>query len=738
MSNLSHVRLAGLASMVTAMMLAPVATMAQGTTSQATNAPPAGGLAEVVVTAERFSTNVQTTPVAVTALTSETLEERQVTNVLESSSQIPGIVITPATGTSNGARIVLRGAGQEQSGINFDPAVGIYVDNVYQPRINGAFFDFFDLERIEVLRGPQGTLYGRNTSGGAIKIETLRPTFHWTGAAELSGGNWDSRQARAYVSGPLMSDKVAFSLSGVIRKRDGFIYGTAYGKDLGRMDRRAVRGKVLITPNDKLDIEASFVAQQDNSDPGIGVPLQVGAGVVDPLATGRDRDLTVTEVFGPYGQSLRNNEATLNVKYKFSPELTLSSTTGYGDLTQRSSGTILWITAAAQASGNGALNIGAGGDGRTFDRFTSQEFDLTYSGQKLRGVAGLYYFKERGRNYALLGNINDQIRDTKALAAFMQLTYDVTDTVSLTLGDRYTKEDAEFSQWYHLLTPAPQTGYKKSFTGTSPKFGINWQATDNLFTYASLTKGFKSGGFNPVPPNTNTGVPGQIAFPVPYGPETVKSYELGVKFQTANHRLRVNTALFQAEYSGLQLPVFFPGTSSSYTSNASSATIKGLELEPTWQVTDSLQLYSIAAWTQGKYTQSFICSGSDGVFRDCSGNHIKGVIPHKIVTGFAYTPELPLPGRLRISGDWSMTGAYFNNVANSIYLVQTQAADIYNGSISWTAPDDKWSLTLDGRNLANKHYVIAGLQLSSPVRPAVTGYINEPRQVTLRFRMNFK
>ncbi len=718
------------------MMLLPIVVSAQGAATDSQKKEETGGLAEVTVTAERFTSNVQTTPVAVTALTAETLTERQVTNVLEASSQIPGIVITPATGTSNSARLVLRGAGQEQSGINFDAAVGIYIDGVYQPRINGAFFDFFDLERMEVLRGPQGTLYGRNTSGGALKIQSRRPSFTWTGSAELSAGQWDARQARGYISGPLFSDKVAFSLSGVMRKRDGFIWGTNYGRDLGRLDRTALRAKILFTPIEDLEIEISGVKQNDDSDPGIGVPLQVGPGVVDPLATGRNRDLTRTEIFGPFGQTLKNDGATINATYKISPQLTLSSTTGYGDLKIRSSGSILWITAAAQASGNGALNLGAGGDGRTFDRFTSEELNLTWTGDRLKGVAGLYYFKEKGKAFTLLGNISDQIRDTRARAAFFQATYEVVDGVGITLGDRWTKEDAEFSQWYRLLTAAPQTGYRKSFSGSSPKFGVNWQVNEDLLTYASLTKGFKSGGFNPVPPNTNIGVPGAVAFPVPYGPEKVDSYELGVKFQTTDHRLRINAALFQAKYDGLQLPVFFPGTSNSYTSNASAATIKGIELEPTWQATDSLQLYASAAWTQGKYTKPFICSGANTVFRECSGNRIKGVVPHKIVSGFVFTPELGIPGRLRFSAEWNKTGAYFNNVANEIDLVQTESASIYNGSVSWTAPSEKWAVTLDGRNLTDKLYVLAGLQLANATRPSVTGYINEPRQVTLRVKVD--
>jgi iron complex outermembrane receptor protein len=707
-------------------------------TNDETSGAATGGLQEITVTSERFSATVQTTPVAVTALSPEILTERKVTSVQEVSSQIPGIVITPSTGSSNSARIVLRGAGQEQGGINFDPAVGIYIDGVYQPRINGAFFDFFDIERLEVLRGPQGTLYGRNTSGGAIKIETRRPSNEWTGSAELAAGQWDTRDAKGFLSGPIIADKLAFSVSGVSRNRDGFIDGPAYGRRVGDMDRRAERVKLLYTPTDAFEATLSVYAMQDYSDPGVGVPLQVGPGVVDPLATGFGRDLTTTEIFGTMGQSINNGGASINASYMVTPNLTLNSISGYGNLRTHGTGSILWITAAAQQTGNGDLNLGAGGDGRTRDEFWSQEFNATYTGERFKGVGGLYYFDERGESNQIRGGTpNDQIRKTKAYAAFAQGTYDIGHGVGLTAGLRWTKEDADFTQFYYTLVNFEQS-LTDSFKGTTPKLGINWQITPDVLTYLTWTKGFKSGGINPVPPNANTGVVGQLGAPVAYGPEKVDSYELGTKFQTPDRRLRLNLALFEAKYKGLQLPVFFPGTSTSYTSNASAATIYGLEFEPTWQALDSLQIYGNAAWTHGKYTQPFICSGQNGVFRDCSDNKIKGVIPGKEMLGFMWTLPLSLPGEFRLQGQWTHTGHYYNNVANEGPLVQTLPVSIYDASISWTDPDERWRIALDGKNIANKHYVLAGLQLANPVRPSVTGYINDPRVILLRATVNFQ
>jgi iron complex outermembrane recepter protein len=697
------------------------------------------GLEEVTVTAERFGATVQTTPVAVTAISSEGLQERQITNVLQAATEIPGIVITPSTGSSSSARIVLRGAGQEQGGINFDPAVGIYIDGVYQPRINGAFFDFFDIDRLEVLRGPQGTLYGRNTSGGAIKIETRRPSpVDWTWSAQVAAGNWEAQEAKAYVSGPIIEDKLAFAVSGVKRERDGFLWGTAYGDRVGDMDRSAERAKLLYTPTENLDVVFSAYAMQDYSHPGVGVPLTVGPGVVLPEAV-PGRDLTVTESFGPLFSRLNNSGASINATYSFTENLQLNSITGYGNLRTFSSGNTLWITAAAQQTGDGTLNIGASGEGRSSDEFYSQELNATFTGDRFKGVFGLFYFDEEGqsRSRSATSATIDQDRGTEAFAVFGQGTYTIGRGVSLTVGDRWTHEKADFTQFYRLIVQAPQSD-TKTFTGTSPKLGVNWQINEDALAYASWTKGFKSGGFNPIPPNANTGVPGQQGRPTPYGEERVDSYEIGLKFTSPGGRVRLNVAAYHAEYEGLQLPVFFPGTSTSYTSNATGAEIRGVELEPTISLFDGLQLYGNMSYTHGEYTDPFICSGANTTFRDCSGNKLKGLIPEKIVAGIRYSPTLGfIPGQLRFTGSWHYNDHYFNNVANEGPLVQTQAVDIYNASIGWYSDDNRWNVLLDGRNLADKHYVLAGLQLAHPTQPSVTGYINEPRQVVLRLGVNF-
>jgi len=725
-----------------ALLLASAAAVAQTAQTDSTEASDAsGGLAlqEVTVTTERYRSTVQSTPVAVTAFNPDILVERKVTSVQDVSAQIPGTVITPSTGSSNSARIVMRGVGQEQGGINFDPAVGIYIDDVYQPRINGSFFDFFDLASLEVLRGPQGTLYGRNTSGGAIKIETRRPELNeFTGSAAVGFGDWSANEVKAFVTGPIIPGKLAFSLSGVQRYHNGFFDDPYYDHRIGNLKRWGERAKLLFTPWDNFEATLSVYAMQDYSDPGVGVPLQVAVGVVDPYVNNSfNRDLTRTEIFGPIGQSLTNNGASLNMTYKPMENLAINSITGYGLLSIHSTGSILWLTAAAQQTGNGALNLGAGGDGRTRDEFYSQEFNATYTSEKIKAVGGLYVFHEEGRAETIIGNPqNIQQRLTDAYAVFAQATYNIGWGVGITGGIRETKEFADFTQYYYTLINRPQA-LKDQFKGTSPKVGVDWQITPDILAYASWTKGFKSGGINPVPPNANTGVPGQAGAPQPYGPETSNSFEIGNKLQTPNHQFRLNTALFIAKYDGLQLPVFFPGTSTSYTSNASKATVKGIELEPTWQVFEGLQLYGNAAFYTGKYTQPFVCTSQHGVFQQCENRKLKGLIPGSETVGVDYSPPLPIPGKVHLLGQARHTGFYYNNVANEGPLVQTQAVTLYDASIAYNDPSGHYRLSVDGKNITNKHYVAAGLQLASPATPSVTGYINDPRTIMVRLQADF-
>jgi iron complex outermembrane receptor protein len=701
------------------------------------------GIEEVVVTAERYGATVQTTPVAVTAVTGEQLAERQVSNVLQAAAEIPGIMITPTQGSNTSARIALRGVNQSTAGINFDPAVGIYIDGVYQPRINGAFFEFFDLDRLEVLRGPQGTLYGRNSSAGAIKIETKKPSNQWTGGAELNAGNFNAKGGKGYISGPLIDDVLAFSASAVLRKHDGYIYGINYGRRIGDIDTRAERVKLLYTPFENFSAELAVFAIQDYSESGIAVPLRVLPGVRDPYVTNSyERDYSFTEIVGPIGQGFINNTgAALNLRYQLTDAIELASITGYGNQRTFSLGNTLFVTAAQQAAfdaGDNTVIANSTNEGRTSDEFVTQEFTGTYATEKWKAVGGVYYINEKGKSRAAAAGSStiDQDRNTEATAIFGQATYTIGAGVGVTAGLRYTREEADFTQFYRQIVNFSQNA-TKTFTSTTPKLGINWQANENLLLYTSYTKGFKSGGFNPIPPNSNIGIPGAIAAPTPYNPEGVESYEAGFKWTTWENRARLNATTYRAEYEGLQLPVFFPGTTTIYTANATGAVVRGLEVEAALKPMKGLEFYGNWSITHGAYNGPYTCANQFSVFVDCSKNRLVGLIPSSMLLGAHLTPVLPVPGQFKFNFSWAYHSSYFNNSANSGPLVRTPNAGIYNAGVSWASPNEQLAVAFDVRNVADKHYSRAGLQQSNPTSPAVSAYPNDPRNYLLRLQYSF-
>jgi len=711
------------------------------TQTASTTAGDSADVDEVTVTAERYRATVQTTPVAVTAISAETLNDRQIANVLQAAAEIPGTVIMPNINSSNNARIVMRGAGQENSGINFDQAVGVYIDDVIQPRVNGAFFDFFDVGSIEVLRGPQGTLYGRNSSGGAVKIITRRPSFTWTGGGEAAAGNWDTLNGRAYLSGPLIDSKLAFSLSASRNERDGYLYSPYYDKRVGDVKNSAERAKLLYTPTDNLEFQLEYHFIQDYSESTYGVPLLVAPNVVGTQANGtRNRDLTITENLGDPGDPfLYNDGGSLHATWHNGP-LEVSYIGGIGNLRTYSNGTVsLTLARAAQiAYENGTEAPAGANEGRARVEWYSHELNSTYSTERLKGVAGLYYYNEKGssRSIALDSPTIDQDRGVDAWAVYAQGTYTLDNGLGFTVGARHTEETADFTQYYRLQLAEPQSD-STTFKANTVKLGVNWQLTDDFLAYASYTEGFKAGGFNPVPPANSIGG-GQIGRPVPYDPENVESYEIGGKVTLLDRRLRMNLAVFRAEYSDMQLPQFFPGTTTSYTTNATGAIVEGIEFEPSWRPLDELQIYATGSLMRGHYTGPFACSLSNTVVVDCSDKDLKAVVPRKMTLGARYSPLLAfVPGQLTFNGSWNYNSSFYTNLSNELSVFQPEQADIFNASISWISPSGMYRAAIEGRNITDEHYIMNGVQLASPTAPQITGYPNEPRVVLLRLGVSF-
>ncbi|RVT93317.1 TonB-dependent receptor [Sphingomonas crocodyli] len=713
-----------------ATLVSPV--WAQQATAPAAEDQATEGEGEILVTAERYGGTVRTTPVSVTAISEGALMERQVRDVRDMVNQVPGIVLSQATAGSSQMKIVVRGAGTETGGIRANGTVGVYIDNVIQPRPNGAFFDFFDVDRVEFLRGPQGTLYGRNTSGGAIKLVTKKPSYDWTGAGQLSVGNFQAREAKAYLSGPLIEDKLAFSISGLHRRRDGFIFSLDEDRRVGDLNRSAERIKLLFEPDEKLTFELAAYAMQDRSDSTVPLPLIAPVGVVDPYAT-PNRDLTVNEVVANYYQRIYQRGVTLNATYAITDDLEFGLISGYGRLRQVSLGNDGFLTAAKVAANGGRLVV-ANADRVEFkSSWYTQEANLIYTGERLKAVGGVYYFYEKGTQQGARSGAqtDDAANKVKAPAVFGQATYTIVDGLSVLAGLRYTRETTDYLALTIGSAAGTQLG-KSTYSSTTPKLGVNWEVNDQLFTYISWTRGTRSGGFNSRDPIT------AVLQPTPFGAEFVDSYELGAKLNIPEYRFRVNATAYIADYSDLQLSTIIPNTAFIATLNAGAARTWGLELEPNWQISDSFNLYSNAAFNRGKYTKSFTCGNQFGVQVDCTNRKIKGLPRAKVSAGFRFSPEISgVPGKFTLNGVWDYTSKVYNNIANEPELVQTPKLNLFNASVAWRSDDGRWNASLEGRNLANKSFVQAGLLSANAVRPIVTGYVGEPRQVMARVGFSF-
>ncbi len=674
---------------------------------------------EVTVTAQRYGQDLQSVPVAVTALSAGVLEDRQVINLKSLGAQVPGILIESVTGLQNAPRIQLRGVGQNSATFNNDPAVGVYLDNVYIPRLYGAIFDFANIERVEVLRGPQGTLYGRNTSGGAINIVSRRPVFETEGKIELGYGSYNAFDVSGYLSGGLVEDRLAASLAFVHRRRDGISWAPNLGEHVNDRDLTAARLKLLYTPTSNLEFTLSLDGVRDDSGPYYPSAIAAANPAQLPNAS-LDRDILVTDATTPNSSRTDSWGVSFTGKYTLDA-WTLTSITSYRDL---SNAAIIPLTTVPFS--NSLAGIFYEGDSFT------QELSAIYEGAAFTLVTGLYYFEEHSDHRSPVGsNPKEHAKqDTRNYAAYGQVTWHLTDKVGLIGGLRYTSETKDIWSYYYEPTVAVPVRYplsgSQTWSGVTPKVGIEYQVTPDLFAYATYTRGFKSGGWNRVAPSVSNGTLIYDLFD--FGPEDVDAYEVGAKYRSPDKRLTLNLAGYINDVSGLQVIQQIPGTTIGRIVNASGARIKGLEIEAAFQITDELNIYGNAAFIDAGYTESFLCTNPSFVYTECRGKSLNSVSPFKGLIGFVYEPQLA-SGGLSIGANVSHTGKYYNDAFNN-EVPATDAYTLVNAFITYRDESGHWQVTVEGKNLTDERYFGTAL----PIGQTVVVYPNDPRTFSVRVK----
>lgn len=673
--------------------------------------PPTAGLEEIVVTAQRREESIQNVPVSVTAFSAADIESRGATSLLDLGMASPNVTFNTS---SRGQNIRIRGVGAGDTQAIFEPGVGIYVDGLYLPRMNGMNLDLVGIERVEVLRGPQGTLFGRNTIGGAINITTSRPSETLAGSVELTLGNYDRQDLQLGLEGPIVPGVLSGSIAGLIRKREGygvrrdFITGNRIdeGDD---QDRQAVRGNLLWRVNDDLEVRLTAdYSSRDEKNPiydliqTFPTALVTTSNALTELDY-NDQFLTpdgyTNYATGPNADKLDAWSTSLILEWKLAA-VTFKSLSSYLD--QRH----------VQASDIDAspLNI--------FEQivtekstYHSQEFQLMglALNDRLNWIAGLYYGKERvqmnGKSYifqtlwdAAGVDASQDLNiwtDNANAAAYGQVNHKLTDRLSVTAGLRYSYDDKEVSRQRQRLNPpfavfVPFAAADDTWGATSGRLGLEYRWNDEVMSYVSAARGYKSGGLNGSSTSTQ-------AF-LPFDPEYLWTYEVGVRSDWLDRRLRVNASVFQTDYSDLQFFIFrtdSTGAPIQVVDNVAKAEITGFELETTALPLPGLMLTAGVGYLDGKYNS--VEPGSPITLRD----EFPDTPEWTLSVAGEYSHLLADGARLSGRVDYAYKTEQQRLSSNSPLAVQ-KGYPTLNARLAFASSSGNWEAAIFGDNLTDE------------------------------------
>jgi len=720
---------------------------------------PDGG--EILVTARRTEETLQRVPASVSAFNERALERIQAQDTTGLQGAVPNLNIAQGRGSSNSTNIFIRGIGQPDALQTFDPAVGVYVDGVYFSRIRGTQLDLLDLQRVEVLRGPQGTLYGKNTIGGALSLVTRRPDQDLRGAIALSLGNYGYNEGRLSLSGPV-TDTLAAGFAVLHSQRDGFVEDRVLDRDYNDKNTRAFRAALAFTPSDRLRIDLTGDYSQDNASLSTGQPLNsitylVGGGVALPLPTNpQNYDFTVrTTPSLPNSTDLRHWGASLNIAYDVSDAITLRSISAYRQLD-----TDDYIDIDATQLEVGDVFVGVD------QNQISQEFQVNVNAGPLVGVAGLYYLREHVTSHQeayaddllgpILGNptflrtIDDDL-ETTSLAAYANLSYEIVPSLRLSAGLRYTRETKEyfrttstFSSFAPLTSAAPFTfSAENTWEDVSPMASIDYQITDAVMIYARYARGFKSGGFN--------GRANSVAERSQFEPETANSYEVGIR-STIGGQLRMNLTGFYNDYRDFQARVSGTGVDPVTglpeprlsVLNAGELTIKGVELEAAWTPVRGLLIDAQVGYLDAQY-EEFADARFPGGSR---AFQTPAFAPDWTLRfGAQYEAELGRGGFLTFGGQArhrsEMALAIDNTTISTNPALVTRIEGLFaepywiaDARIVWENQARNFSLGLYGQNLFDEVYKTEGQEFSS-IGSIRTAYYGAPATWYVRGTFRF-
>lgn len=691
-------------------------------TVAAAEAPASSGLEEVVVTAQRREQNLQETPVTVTALSGAQLADLAVNVAQDMAKNVPNLQMLPLTASPSAFQIGLRGGAEQTGGlIVSEPVVGLYVDDVYRGRLQSANLQLADVERIEVLRGPQGTLYGRNTFSGAIKIVTRTPSIKnsWAEGA-VSAGSFGELSARGSIGGGL-SDTVGGSVSFMVRNQsDGWIYNIATKSDIGKEKNVVLRTK-LAWEFDAWSGTLSLGYAKDKNDGYIAtaskfVPNVVPTGYADHVTSdyvqprfGSNR--YIVEYPQPSMGDTKTSDVTLNVAREFDG-YTVRSISGYVKLDDY----WRWDIAGGWEPKPGVYSASFDRQSDSSAKQFTQEIQALGKSESgnIDWIAGLYYFNESGDQVLtddipifFLGKLAPTYltMETKSWAGFGQGTFHFNDRTSATIGARYTSDDKSFTgdiqSGFGNPTPRTKVSLSNTWASFTPKFGLDHKFSNDVFGYLSVSKGAKAGGYN------GLSVLNPIVLKAVFGPQNVWTYEGGVKAEWLDRKLRTNITYFNNKITELQQTAN-AGFGSFAQQNIGDATVQGIEAEIIARPADGLNLFANVGWMDGKY-EKIIPTSQAAI---AGAKNLPLVTDMTWQLGFNYERPVSNGLVLRFGADGHHVGDNWVEVTNSILI---KGYTRYDAFIALGSSDGKWELSVQGKNLTDEaNYVTGIVSLPTP------------------------
>ena len=722
------------------------AALAQGTPAQAQAVPQQSvGLEDIVVTARRISESLQDTPVAVSAFTSAAIENKFATDIRALAGDVPNVVITNVPGF-NAASIGIRGQSTGDIILTFEPAVAVVVDDFVLAHVQTQLFDLFDIERIEVLRGPQGTLFGKNTVGGVVNVITKRPEPGFSGEVRLGYSSFNTKDVKAAVNIPF-TDNLYLRAAGSFQESDGF-YRLTKNNDVdgiqgvpGRGQRWpgtryfSGRAKLLWEPSPDTDIMLTYEMLRDRGDsppsvnetpPGflfdvVGFPgiQTTGASPFDTGTTLCAGSASAPTCVGTLdGHRVDVDGIYLRGEHNID---------GVGGITLVGGWRRVRSELPSDYTGENAyLFVSTREDTRKQysleGRFSSDFSDVIkftvgamYWGQTLdaNATSFLGFLRFLGDPTALTDpNQSTANYKVDSYAVFGEAEYKVADPFSVFLGGRYTKESKDFSVRPQVRRSTIATGfwpeYSDSASFSKPTFrgGYRWEISPGINNYFTYSQGYKSGGYNEQAMSATSALP--------FAEETADSFELGFKTETADRRLRVNVAAFYVKYNDLQrdavVPFLDPITGlpgqETRTTNAGKAEVKGIELEISAAPVAGLTLGAAVGWQKAKYKEFTTDIDGDGINDDASFLKLRNAPNWTASANARYEFPPTSWGTVSMNADINYQSEYESTTLNADFS-QGQARTLVGASIGWTDPSERYRVAIFGRNLLDEVYRVS-------------------------------